>query len=85
MDRAIVDGAVVLTSDLDFGALLASSGDAGPSVILVRAQVLTPERIGAAVLECLSRFRSELEAGAIAVLDERRQKLRLLPLRQRSS
>lgn len=81
MDRALADGAVVLTSDLDFGALLASSGESGPSVILLRAGILAPERVGAAVSECLARFRAEIETGAIVVIDDLRQKVRLLPIR----
>ncbi|MGQ0618975.1 MAG: DUF5615 family PIN-like protein [Panacagrimonas sp.] len=81
MDHALASGAVVLTNDLDFGALLASSGNAGPSVILIRAGTLAPERIGAGVLRCLSDFQTDLITGAIVVLDDRRHKVRLLPIR----
>lgn len=82
MDHALGTGAVVLTNDLDFGALLASSGNSGPSVILIRAGILAPERLGPRVLECLTRFQVDIESGAIVVLDDRRHKVRLLPIGQ---
>lgn len=81
MDHALGTDAIVLTNDLDFGALLASSGNSGPSVVLIRASILAPENLGPRVLECLTRFEAELEAGAIVVLDDRRHKARLLPIR----
>ena len=37
---------VVLTHDLDFGVLLSMTQQAGPSVIQVRTQDVTPEAIG---------------------------------------
>lgn len=85
MDHALGTGAVVLTNDLDFGALLASSGNTGPSVLLIRATVLSPERIGSRVIECLTRFESDLQTGAIVMLDDRRHKVRLLPISRPSS
>ena len=36
---------IVFTHDLDFGALLATGGSEGPSVIQVRTQNITPEAI----------------------------------------
>lgn len=74
-------GAVVLTSDLDFGTLLAISGDAGPSVVQLRASLLTPDNLGMRVLECLARFEAQLRAGALIMLDDRRNKLRVLPIK----
>lgn len=85
MDHALRSGAVVLTNDLDFGTLLAASGTSGPSVVLIRADVLAPERIGRALVECLTRFEAEILSGAIVVLDDRRHKIRLLPLRPKPS
>lgn len=73
-------GSVVLTNDLDFGTLLALSADSGPSVLLIRAGVLAPEMIGGRVIECLARFAAEIGQGALVVLDDRRSKVRLLPI-----
>jgi predicted nuclease of predicted toxin-antitoxin system len=74
-------GSVVFTHDLDFGALLALTQAEGPSVIQVRTQDVTPGAIGRLVLDALTRFQPELEAGALIVLDEARCRVRILPLR----
>ncbi|MBK1720542.1 DUF5615 family PIN-like protein [Thiocystis violacea] len=42
---------IVLTHDLDFGALLFLTNAAAPSVIQIRAEHILPRFIGAAVLE----------------------------------
>jgi predicted nuclease of predicted toxin-antitoxin system len=80
MAHARTQSAIVITSDLDFGAMLALSGDAGPSVVQLRASILAPEVLGPRVRECLVRFNQQLEAGALVVLDDRNSKLRLLPI-----
>jgi predicted nuclease of predicted toxin-antitoxin system len=71
---------IVVTNDLDFGTLLALTGDVGPSVVLLRAETLDPEAIGAHLCRCLVRFGPELNAGALLVLDEVAGKIRLLPI-----
>jgi hypothetical protein len=70
----------VVTNDLDFGTLLALTGDVGPSVVLLRAETLDPEAIGAHLCRCLARFGPELNVGALLVLDEVAGKVRLLPI-----
>lgn len=73
-------GYVVFTHDLDFTALLAASGAAGPSVLQVRAQDVLPEAIGAPVLQALRQFERELGAGALVSVDPSRARVRVLPL-----
>ena len=73
-------GAAVLTADLDFSAILAASGGSGPSVVQVRADLLTPTAIGGAVTGALRALRKEIEAGAIVTLDAHRARVRILPL-----
>jgi predicted nuclease of predicted toxin-antitoxin system len=72
---------VVFTHDLDFGTILALTQEAGPSVLQVRTQDVAPAAIGEMVVGALSRFQRELEEGAIVVLDEARQRVRILPLK----
>jgi predicted nuclease of predicted toxin-antitoxin system len=72
---------VVFTHDLDFGTILALTQEAGPSVIQVRTQDVTPAAIGAMVLGALRQFQDVLETGAIIVLDETRLRVRILPLK----
>ena len=74
---------VVFTHDLDFGSLLALTQAEGPSVIQIRTQDVTPAAIGPLVLRMFHQFHSEIEAGALIVLDEARSRARILPLRRR--
>lgn len=76
-------GYVVLTHDLDFGAILAASGGDSPSVAQIRADDLRPQAIAAAVTAALRQFTSELEQGALITIDPRRTRVRLLPLQPR--
>lgn len=83
MTTARTSGEAIITNDLDFGTLLALTGDEGPSVVLLRAEVLTPEAIGPHLRDCLTRFEMQLRAGALLVLDEFESKVRLLPIPRR--
>jgi predicted nuclease of predicted toxin-antitoxin system len=74
------NGCVVFTHDLDFGTALALTQAEGPSVIQVRTQDVAPSTIGKLVVNSLRRFQSELEKGALIVLDETRARARVLPL-----
>lgn len=71
---------VLLTHDLDFGAILAASGAKTPSVLQVRTQDVLPERIGELVLTALREHAAALESGALLSVDERRARVRILPL-----
>lgn len=84
MSWAAEQNRVVLTNDLDFGAMLAASGDAGPSVVQVRADRLGVSEIGDVVLAAIARPERELSDGALLTLDVGRSRLRLLPLTSRS-
>ena len=75
------NGHIVFTHDLDFGSLLALTQAEGPSVIQVRTQDVTPVAIGKLVVNALRQFHSELEKGALIVLDEARARARVLPLK----
>ena len=70
---------VVLTADLDFGAILAATQRRQPSVIQIRADVPTPAAAGEAVLSAIRQARDELERGAILSVDIARARLRVLP------
>ncbi len=72
---------IVLTHDLDFGSILAATRAAKPSVVQIRADNVSFEAIGNAVMNALERLRDDLEAGALVTVDPNRLRLRLLPLR----
>ena len=75
------NGFVVLTNDTDFPQILAHTRDAGPSVVLMRGEPLTPEVRGSALLLALRHFEAELRAGAIATINcSDKLRVRVLPL-----
>lgn len=74
-------GHILFTHDLDFGTILALTQGEGPSVIQVRTQDVTPSAIGKLVVNAVRQFQSELERGALIVLDEARARARVLPLK----
>lgn len=80
MELAREHGFVVLTHDLDFGDILAATGGTAPSVVQIRGDDLTPERIAAHVLRVLEQCRDELAQGALVSIDLYRHRLRLLLL-----
>jgi predicted nuclease of predicted toxin-antitoxin system len=83
MAYASVHQMVVLTHDLDFGAILAATQAAGPSVMQVRTDDVSPEAIGEQVVNALTQLRQELTEGALITVDPVRARLRVLPLRPR--
>lgn len=77
---ARTNGYVVFTNDLDFGAILASTGETGPSVLQIRMQRLLPSDAEPLVIAALRQFASALDRGALVVVDESRARARILPL-----
>jgi len=84
MQWAIANGYAVFTHDLDFGTMLALSGADGPSVLQVRCLDVLPEAIGTLVLSLLKTYGAEIEQGALVVADERRARIRILPLNRQN-
>jgi predicted nuclease of predicted toxin-antitoxin system len=72
---------VVLTHDLDFGAILAATNGAKPSVAQFRAGDLSSDAIGHHLIDALRRMEAELERGALLTIEPGRARMRLLPLR----
>ena len=72
---------IVLSADLDFGAILAATQVKRPSVLQVRSDILTPRAIGGAVLAANRQARKELLEGALVSVDAQRARLRILPLK----
>ncbi len=80
MAYATAEGYVVLTHDLDFGAILAGTNGAKPSVVQFRASDLSPGTIGRHLIDALRRMDAELEQGALLTIEPGRARMRLLPL-----
>jgi predicted nuclease of predicted toxin-antitoxin system len=81
MDWARQQGRTVFTHDLDFGTSLALTRERGPSVVQVRTQAVTTSAIGTLVVTALRQCASDLERGALVVVEESNQRVRLLTLR----
>ena len=79
--HARVESLVILTQDLDFSPILFETAASGPSTILLRVgdelNYETRRRVAGIILQC----RSEIESGALLVIDEQKTRLRTLPLR----
>jgi predicted nuclease of predicted toxin-antitoxin system len=75
---------VVLTSDLDFGTILAATQGDKPSVVQIRADDVNPEAIGSHVVAAVLQVEADLETGALLTVDPDRARLRVLPLLRRS-
>ncbi len=72
--------AVLISSDTDFGELLARSNANEPSVILLRRQEgRRVSEIASLILANLGAVADDLASGAIVVLDDDRVRIRSLP------
>ena len=81
MAFAKAHGYVVFTHDLDFSAILAATRGEKPSVVQVRAEDVSPEAIGDAVVAAVRQTTDDLDEGALLTVEPSRMRLRLLPLR----
>lgn len=80
MAYALANDFVVLTHDLDFGAILAATQGDKPSVVQIRSDNVSPDAIGPQVLTALRQMQTELQEGALLTVDLSRTRLRVLPL-----
>lgn len=74
-------GYVLLTHDLDFGAILAASRGNSPSVVQLRGGNVVPEAMLARVARALRQVDAELARGALVTIEPDQHRVRLLPLR----
>jgi predicted nuclease of predicted toxin-antitoxin system len=71
---------IVVTLDADFHALMALSAANFPSVVRIRIEGLRGEGLAALIQRILVEWGEELELGAVLSVDERRMRMRRLPL-----
>lgn len=83
IEWAVNNDALLLTHDLDFGAILAASGDRKPSVLQLRSQNIVPEAMAEKVVALIRSLEPELAQGALVSYEPDRARVRLLPLKPR--
>jgi len=74
---------VLFTHDLDFGDILAASGESRPSVVQIRSADMSPEAMLQQVSSVLEQLSAELVQGVLVTIEPGRQRIRLLPLTRR--
>jgi predicted nuclease of predicted toxin-antitoxin system len=80
MHYALIEGYTVLTHDQDFNTLLAHSRAGKPSVVLLRLSSLRVDKVGLRVLKAIAASKYDLARGAIVVIEDKRVRIRPLPL-----
>lgn len=80
IEKARREERVVLTCDLDFGALMSISKEKYPSVIILRLENETPKNVNRRLEQVLRESATSLKEGAIIIVEDTRHRVRLLPL-----
>ena len=80
MDRAVNNGYVVFSHDLDFSTMLALTHAGAPSLVQLRGPKVLPEQISEPLIQSLRRFQVDLDAGALLLIEPGRSRVRILPL-----
>jgi predicted nuclease of predicted toxin-antitoxin system len=71
---------VLITQDLDFSALLAIGGYAGPSVISLRLEEPHPMLVARRLVDVVSEIIGPLKQGIVVSVDEASARYRNLPI-----
>ena len=81
LDRAAAESRVLVSADTDFGVLLAQGHRRQPSLILLRRErPRRPQAQATLLLGHLDRLATDLDEGAVVVLEEARVRIRRLPI-----
>ena len=72
---------IILTHDLDYGNLLAFSGELVPSVIIFRLRNTQPKNMFIRLINTWPKIQLPLIKGAIVILEDATLRIRELPIR----
>lgn len=80
VEKALLEGRIILTHDLGFGRIVTAGRGRLPSVITFRLADMRPVQVNFYLSEVLDRFAAQLEGGALVSVSERGIRVRLLPI-----
>lgn len=80
MALAVAEERILVTTDTDFGTILALTGAAGPNLILLRGIGDTVDERASAILNVLPRVEHVLSEGAVIAVESDRYRVRYLPI-----
>jgi predicted nuclease of predicted toxin-antitoxin system len=80
IETARAEGYVIVTFDLDFTNLMATSKETLPSVLTVRIVQMDIAPLTETLLFCQTQLQSEIAAGCLIAVDERGLRLKTLPI-----
>jgi predicted nuclease of predicted toxin-antitoxin system len=78
--KALDEGRVILTHDLDFGDLMAASEARLPSVIIFRLRNMSADHVNRYLEIILTNYQDRLVAGVVMSVTEREIRTRSLPI-----
>lgn len=82
LKKARDEGRVLLTHDLDFGELVAASGERLPSAVIFRLRNMQPNQVNHYLQSVVTRYRDALEDGVVVSVTEGQIRSRILPIQQ---
>lgn len=80
LEKARSENYVLLTHDLDFGELVAASGEQLPSVIIFRLRNMHPNQVNHYLNQIIPQHQAALEQGSVISVTEGKIRVRTLPL-----
>lgn len=75
-------GECVITHDLDYGQVLAFSGDSAPSVLIFRLRRADAKLMHDRMAAAWNEIEQGLASGAVAIIEEAAVRIRQLPIRK---
>lgn len=78
--KAILENRILVTRDLDFSEIVALSGHADASVVIIRIFNPTFDRILVGLARVIEECATSLAEGAVVTIEESRYRVRRLPV-----